>query len=70
MFYTLMLALVLSNGSLDSFKETKLICSDHKYIYDREGDSNIYLRNNTEDYATKFNTADSLNLEIKKQCQK
>lgn len=70
MTYILMLALLKSGGGMYEYEKTPLLCMDHKYVFTRDGDPLVYLRNTTKEYASKFKTADELEKEIKKQCQK
>lgn len=70
MTYILMLALLKSGSGMYQYEKTPLLCIDHKYIFTREDDPLVYLRNTTKEYASQFKTADELEKEIKKQCQK
>ena len=70
MTYILMLALLKSGGGMYDYEKTSLLCMDHKYVFTRDEDPVVYLRNNTKEYASEFKTADELEKEIKKQCQK
>lgn len=61
--------ILLSLNGVD-FKPTTLLCSENEYTFAKVDVKGVGIRNNGNNYFTKFEDADSLDTELNKQCKK
>lgn len=72
-FLTLLLHLIIGNDSRPehpTFIQTKVLCKEILYISQRDGYKYIGLSSEGKEYLTNYESYDSLDAEIKKQCKK